>query len=502
VRRPRPATAAPLLLALAAMVWSGSPLRASGGVLAPTPGEAATSTGDIRFDASAVAFRHGPREARAEFFLRVPYTEIHFDKSKDLYEAHLRVSVELLDSRDRKRRVGYRQQEARVQSTDRAATSDSTLGEIYTVGLVAPPGRYHYRITVEDMSVPRRGLFFQIQKRRREGAVEGEVDLSGWLFREPALSGIEFAWALGSREGETAFGRGPYEVLPNPSARYGLYDDSVSVYYEIYGSPPPEPGHAFRVRNTIWSAAGDTVHSSTDSLRATEGVAWPYAMSFDIASYPRGHYSLRLDILGSNGEPVASTQSSFDVLWSPESWIPDAADYYEVAASTLLDGDEANRFRTLSRGEKEVLLEDLWRKLDPTPETAENQVRDLFRGRVSYANAHFTVFARGMFTDRGRIWIRYGEPDEIKVERLPTIERSTLGRQIEDLPPTAREALTRNDTGTTDFRPYEIWTYQFRGQELSPGHRLSEVSSGMKFVFVDEQGYGEYLLRYSSTTAH
>jgi GWxTD domain-containing protein len=489
-------------LGAAAMLWAVAPLPVSAGMLVPTPGEPTTSTGDIRFSASAIAFRHGPKEARAEFLLRVPYPEIHFELNDSIYEGRLRISAELLGGRDMNRRVAYRQEEARVQSTDAAATIDSTLGEIYTFGLVGPPGVYRYRVTVEDMSVAKRGILYQLQKRRKEGRVEGQIDLSDWLFRQPALSGIEFAWALGPRRGDSPFVRGPYDVAPNPAAHYGLFVDSVSLYFEIYGATPPVEGRSFRVRNTIWSEAGDTLHCSVDSLRATEGTAWPYAMSFDVASYPRGQYQLRLDILGPGEKPVASTQSSFDVLWSPESWIPDAADYYEVAASTLLDGDDAKHFRTLSRGEKEALLEDLWRKLDPTPETAENEVRELFRRRVAYANAHFTVFTRGMFTDRGRIWIRYGEPDEIKVERMPTIDRSTLGRQLGDLPATARDALTRNDSGAADFRPYEIWTYQFRGQELSPGHRLSEISSGMKFVFVDEQGYGEYLLRYSSTTAH
>jgi GWxTD domain-containing protein len=491
-----------LTLAVAAVVWAGAPFPAGAGVQAPTPGEPATSTGDIRFSASAVAFRHRPNEARAEFFLRVPYPEMHFDLEDTVYEAHLRISVELLGGPDRSRRAGFRQEEARVQSTDVAATVDSTLGEIYTLGLAAPPGVYRYRVKVEDMSVAKRGLFFQLQKRRKEGQVEGEIDLSDWLFRQPALSGIEFAWAVGPSRGESPFVRGPYEVLPNPSAHYGLFVDSVSVYYEISGAPPPPGGSVFRVRNAIWNQEGDTLHTSVDSLRVSEGTAWPHAMSFDIASYPRGHYQLRLDILDRDDRTVATSQSSFEVLWSLESWKPDAADYYEVAATTLLDGDELKRFRGLSRGEKEARLEELWRKLDPTPETAENEAREVFRKRVAYANAHFTVFAPGMFTDRGRIWIRYGEPDEIKVERMPTIDRSTLGRQLESLPQSARDALTRSDTGTADFRPYEIWTYQFHGHELSPGHPLSEVSSGMKFVFVDEQGYGEYLLRYSSTTAH
>jgi GWxTD domain-containing protein len=502
LRRLRPTTAGSLLPWIAVILWAGAPLPVLAGVLAPTPGEPTISTGEVRFSAAAVAFRHGPTDARAEFFLRVPYPELHFDKVDTLYEARLRVSVELLGGRDMKQRVGFRQQEARVECTDAAATVDSTLAEIYTMGLLAPPGTYRFRVSVEDLSLPKKGLFFQVQKRRKEGEVDGTIDMSSWLFAQPSLSGIEFAWRIGPRMGEEPFARGPYEVLPNPAAHYGLYDDSVSVYYEIYGATPPVGGTIFRIRNTIWNESGDTLHVSVDTLRATEGTAWPHAKTFDIASYPRGHYQLRLDILQRDDRPAATSQSSFDVLWSPESWTPDAADYYEVAATTLLNSDEAKRFQKLSRGGKEVLLENLWRKLDPTPDTAENEVRELFRQRVAYANAHFSVFSPGMFSDRGRIWIRYGEPDEIKVERMPTLDRSTLGRQLDGLPSTAREALTRNDAGTADFRPYEIWTYQFRGQELSPGHRLSEISSGMKFVFVDEQGYGDYLLRYSSTSTH
>jgi hypothetical protein len=52
-----------------------------------------------------------------------------------------------------------------------------------------------------------------------------------------------------------------------------------------------------------------------------------------------------------------------------------------------------------------------------------------------------------------------------------------------------------------DVRPYEIWTYDSRGAEAKHKHGLNQITSGMKFVFVDEQGYGEYTLRYSSTTA-
>ena len=103
-----------------------------------------------------------------------------------------------------------------------------------------------------------------------------------------------------------------------------------------------------------------------------------------------------------------------------------------------------------------------------------------------------------MFSDRGRIWIRYGEPDEVLQERMPTLDK-TLDYQLGDLPSTAQQSLSKPDQGTADQRPYEIWTYHMNGHELAPSVHLNEISSGLKFVFVDEQGYGEYTLRYSST---
>lgn len=489
------------VVGVAVILWVGAPASLRAGVLAPTSGEITTSTGDIRFNAAAVAFRHGPHEPRAEFLLRVPYRELHFVPAGEVLEARVRITAELLQ-KGRKEPIASQQEEARVQCLDAEAAVDSTFAEIYTLGLVAPPGTYRFRVTVEDLSVPRRGFLSQLQKKRRQGEVSGSIDLGPWLFQEPALSGLEFAWAVRARVEESPFGRGPFEVLPQPSAHFGLLNDSVTIYHEIYDRPPPPEGRTYRIRSAIWSVSGDTLYRATDSVRVTEGESWPRVMSFDLASYPRGHYNIRLDILHDGDQPAASTQSSFDVLWSAESWASDAADFYEVAASTLLPAEEGARFQHLSRGEKELLLEDLWRRHDPTPDTAENELRATFLRRVDHANASFTIFQRGMFSDRGRIWIRYGEPDEIQIERMPTLERNTIGRQLEDLPTEARESITRSprdESATSDFRPYEIWTYQFRGRELIPGGTMSEVSSGMKFVFVDEQGYGEYLLRYSST---
>jgi GWxTD domain-containing protein len=288
--------------------------------------------------------------------------------------------------------------------------------------------------------------------------------------------------------------------MPHPSAYFGHFQDAVSVYYELYDAPPPPEGKSYLLASRVLSAAGDTLFASLDSLRVSEGSAWPHALGIDASLFPAGHYRITLDLEDEVGRELAQTQGEFDILWSVDSWSANASDFYEVSATTLLPSDSVVVFRTLPIGEKERWIERIWRASDPTPETGDNESRLEFRRRVEYANAHFSIIGRGMFSDRGRVYIRYGEPDEIKIERVP-VAGKTLGYALgTEIPKSSKEGLTDTQSGVADSRAYEIWTYDMRGKELISRFGMNEISAGLKFVFVDEQGWGEYTLRYSSTT--
>ncbi|MGE5498844.1 MAG: GWxTD domain-containing protein, partial [Syntrophothermus sp.] len=58
-----------------------------------------------------------------------------------------------------------------------------------------------------------------------------------------------------------------------------------------------------------------------------------------------------------------------------------------------------------------------WKKFDPTPETAFNELMEEYYQRVDYALNNFSIVAahNGAETDRGRIYIKYGKP--LAVER-------------------------------------------------------------------------------------
>jgi GWxTD domain-containing protein len=481
-------------------------ILARGAFAAPPPpgslagGDPTSSIGDIRYHARATAFRHGASEVRAEFAIRIPYREIKFvPKADSLFEGRLRLTVEMWDAAQK--RAGYRQQEAQVQVTDPSVGADSLLGEIYKLGLTARPGKYRFRVLVEDMNVARMGLVYTMKNQKRQGKVEGSIDMGAWLSGKPALSGIETAWEILAARPESAFRKGPYEINPNPSGYYGLFKDEVAGYYEIYDEPPPPEGRVYRVRSLVLSAKGDSIPMGDDSLRVSEGTAWPHAIAIDVSALAAGHYRLILELRREGERPVARSATDFDVLWAEDSWRPEATDFYDVAARVLLTSEEMADFRRLSMGEKEVRIDRAWREVDPSPETADNEARTEFLRRIAYANTHYTIFTQGMFSDRGRVYIQYGEPDEWRIERLPIGEK-TLGHALGNtIPQQQKDVLTKSNSGVADVRPYEIWTYDSRGAEAKHKHGLNQITSGMKFVFVDEQGYGEYTLRYSSTTA-
>lgn len=461
-------------------------------------GDPTTSVGELRFHSSAVPFRHGAREARAEFSIRIPYQEIHFIPEGDRYSAKLRLTVQMWSGAGK--RVGYLQREANLQSTDLGATTDSLLGEVYSLGLAAPPGKYTYRVLVEDMNVARQGFVYKMQKQKRQGEVNGTVDMQDWLFHDPALSGLQFAWEVSEGVEGSLFRKGPYEVMPHPSAYFGHFQDAVSVYYELYDAPPPAEGRTYMLATRILGAAGDTIFSSVDSLRISEGTAWPHAIGIDATRFPAGHYTMVLTLEDAVGHTLAKSQGAFELLWSLDSWTPDAIELYEVTAATLLAADSTEFFRELPMGERERWIERIWRNADPTPETGDNENRAEFRRRIDYANGHYSVIGRGMFSDRGRVYIRYGEPDDVKIERLP-VAGKTLGYALGDqIPRASKQEVTDTKSGIADTRAYEIWTYNMRGRELIPRFGMNEIAAGIKFVFTDDQGYGEYTLQYSSTT--
>jgi len=143
----------------------------------------------------------------------------------------------------------------------RAATIDSLLGEVYTVGLVAAArevsiqdyGRGHER------GAP--GLVYQMKNKKRQGVVEGNIDMSMAL-PEPRLERIEFAWNVQEKTPETPFAKGGLEVQPHPMPTTGS-TRTCSRPTTRSTTCPLSGGRSYLVRTMIFGSSADTLLESS-----------------------------------------------------------------------------------------------------------------------------------------------------------------------------------------------------------------------------------------------
>ncbi len=81
----------------------------------------------------------------------------------------------------------------------------------------------------------------------------------------------------------------------------------------------------------------------------------------------------------------------------------------------IITPEELTAFKALSNDEeRDAFIEQFWQRRDPTPDTEENEFKEEHYRRIAYANEHFSAGRAGWRTDRGRIYIVFGPPDEIE----------------------------------------------------------------------------------------
>jgi len=165
-----------------------------------------------------------------------------------------------------------------------------------------------------------------------------------------------------------------------------------------------------------------------------------------LSGLANGDYELRA-FVGSNERGFRFKRQA---LWSL-----DDKNYRSLIGALvyIAEPGELKKLREAPPGEREKLWNEFWKKRDPTPGTPYNEVKEEYLERVAYANEHFSLGRwPGYKTDRGRIYILLGPPDE-----------------IEDHP------------FDVDAYPYQIWYYHTKRLAL---------------IFVDQSGAGDYVLVY------
>jgi GWxTD domain-containing protein len=236
--------------------------------------------------------------------------------------------------------------------------------------------------------------------------------------------------------------------VPNPLREYGEERPVVRVRVPVYG----DTATVYDMSIEVLTDRGDVVESFGDTLEP-DGFRTDLVREFGVLDYEVGTYVLRVRAQGRERGGSGAARASFRVVTSPKSWGGDFETMIDQV-SYVATRDEVERIVETPPEDRDGAWEAFWASRDPDPTTPANEFKREFLRRIGYANMHFRSTVPGWRTDMGRIYIQYGEPDDV--------ESQPIGRML---------------------NAWEVW-YYYRDH--------------VKFTFVDREGYGEFVLAEKS----
>jgi len=419
--------------------------------------------------------------------VRIPPDAVKFVADEDTAhaaQARLRLQLKLSNQ------YGAKLHESKQEFTMEAKDSTASFGQVVVTRFPVKPGRVQLWAKLQDLKSRKRGIAYIGRKVNEEAQVEGGIDVpeeeAGLRVGNP-----EFLWI-------TPAG-GLDEMLPNPERLFGLF--ATTLHARIHGEAPDD-SLPWRWRARV-VRAGQTVAEQRDSTtapsRALDAIA-----GLDLSTLPAGGYDLEVQAWRVGGGAPVLRRGHFSIAWQLGAWRRSPRDV-EDDVHLLLSEQEEDKFADLEPGEQEDYMEQFWKRRDQTTGTAANEWKATFEERVAFANEHFGYkgMEKGMFTDMGRVYVRYGPPSDIQKEVIPAGDE-TLVQVVQQIAATEDIPIgnLKVDAFGGDQRPYEIWTYENVVPipiEVDP-ERVSDLRRREKvlFLFVDDQGYGHFTLRYST----
>jgi len=423
---------------------------------------------DLHLDVDYAQFRGVEDSLFIELYYSFPANALLYERTDNAYFGAVELQVSVLNAdadrdivKERSFRMNYT-----IDDTTDESLSRSIVGQS---GFFLYPGEYRLNVKGYDVASP-----------ANSDSVSFPLNISILPDERLGLSDIQFANSIQQipEDPENSFYKNTLEVIPNPSRIFGVGHPILFYYLEVYNLlADAAEGDHYNIRTAVYDAVGNQYYERDNNKQRVHESSVEVG-TVNTTAFQSGTYMLTVAIVDTVSNVVASSSRRFFVFNPQHGIAEDArggmpqgaiASVYSVMSEEELDTEfEQMRYitsrqdrrefdRLESEAEKQQFLFEFWRQLDPDPASPVNQVREEYMARVEHVNQQFGFGSRdGWRTDRGRIFITYGPPDEY--ERYPS---------------------------RSDSRPYEVWHY-------------NQLQGGVIFVFVDRTGFDDYQLVHST----
>ncbi len=402
-------------------------------------------------------FKADSGKVRIEFF-------IAFQKAKLPYQIQDSLArVELDLSLTAREKSGVEKTETlKLVNSEKAMSREEGL-LIARFPMTLSPGSYDFTLSAQDAkTLLAKGEFKRIKLR---------------AFDSDSLrvSDIELAFNITKSDNTNSpFYKNSLEVIPNPTAIYGNTVPNLSVYLEIYNLVRNLRLNTDSLYTRTYLSRNGMVLEETErrKVRRRTADAVVYVEKTPIDSLLSGKYEYHFELSDSSFKPIIRrTKSIFiynpnikpemvaernmDALSMEFAGVTeDLLDEMRQQVEYIITGDERETYKSVKTPEqKRRFFERFWATRGGT------SARRAYMNKLEEANRRFSQGSTsGYKMDKGRIFIKYGEPQNIEREN-----------------------------SSSNQKPYEIWQY-----ENVPGQ------GNVIFVFADRMGFGRYELIHST----
>lgn len=279
--------------------------------------------------------------------------------------------------------------------------------------------------------------------------VKNDMKLKYLKKRIPNISTVEFVSEVEYTKSNPFFLKDNMTLIPSVSRAYGFSVPVMYFYYQIYNNPDFKNDYFI-----VYDFMLDRKFIKSDTAMFTSGGNITGRLEeINVESFLPGLYTLYVHVSSPGSDLKIETEADFLIEWSAMSIV---LNDYETAVQQLryIASDDERKWLMSAPADKRLdYWNQFWESKDESPNTPENEIKELYYRRLRYADVNFGIFGRnGWKTDMGMVYITFGPADEI--ERHPF---------------------------DTDSKPYQIWYY---------------YDEKLQFLFVDYNGYGEYELQY------
>ncbi|MEG8948094.1 GWxTD domain-containing protein [Rosettibacter firmus] len=335
------------------------------------------------------------------------------------------------------------------------------------IGFIISKGNYSLLIKAYDVANP---SFNKV--------INEKIIVNPFKDNKYSISDIQIATNI-KKDGadpNSIFYKNTLEVIPNPSMTYTDKMPMLFYYAELYNLLLEDADNEFKLFKVLYNSIGEKVFEQSKKIKQSQN-SFVEIGTINLSKLPTDSYNLVFSLVDNKTNQAYISTKRFYYY---------NAKYIDTSKAKIVDkGVLGSEFAILDKNEcdkmfsqikyiatqqeidqykkldslaaKREFLYNFWKQRDPDPSTSINEFKEDYMKRVEYANRNFSIYSKeGYLTDRGRVYLIYGEPDQ------------------RDYYPSE-----------ANMKPYEVWFY-------------NQIEGGVSFIFGDVTGFGNYELLHST----